>query len=60
MLRDDLSIDLTISDIPAGLIREFTQRIVRANYPGGISPAIKDLMWIAVQKSKEKQTPLSL
>jgi hypothetical protein len=58
-LKDDMLVDLTIRDIPSRLLKEFMQRIVNERYPGGISPAIKELMWTAVQKSKERQAALT-
>jgi hypothetical protein len=36
------------------------ERVVNGRYPGGISPAIKDLMWSEVQKSKERQIQLDV
>jgi hypothetical protein len=56
--KDDVLVDLTIRDVPSRLLKEFMQRIVNERYPGGISPAIKELMWTAIQKSKEKQIQL--
>jgi hypothetical protein len=46
-----------IFDIPTNLLEEFIKRVVNPRYPDGISSAIKDLMWKAVQKHKEKQVP---
>jgi tagatose-1,6-bisphosphate aldolase non-catalytic subunit AgaZ/GatZ len=57
--KDDLMVDVTIRDIPARLLKEFMRQVVNDRYTGGISPAIKDLMVIAVQKSKEKHIQLS-
>jgi|GEM_PF-2285238 len=48
-------VHLTIYDIPASLLKDFMERVVRPCYPDGISPAIKDLMWKAVQEREEKQ-----
>lgn len=48
-------VNLTIYDIPEELIKDFMEKVVRPSYPGGISPAIKDLMWKAVQREKEKK-----
>ena len=46
-------VNITIYDIPAELVKEFSEKIVRPYYPGGISQAIKDLMKKAVEKEKE-------
>ena len=46
---------LTIYDIPAELLHEFSEYVVKPYYPGGTSPAIKDLMRKAVQEQKRKE-----
>ena len=48
--QSDLSVKLTIYDIPESLLIEYAQRVVQPYYPGGISVAIKDLMQKAVEK----------
>jgi len=48
-------VNITIYDIPSELIEEFSEKIVKPYYPGGISQAIKDLMKKAVEKEKEKK-----
>lgn len=48
-------VNITIYDIPASLLSEFSDRIVKPYYPGGISQAIKDLMNKAIEKEKEKK-----
>jgi len=58
--KDDVMVNLTVSGIPSRLLKEFMQRVVNERYPGGISPAIRDLMWLAVQKSKERQVELGV
>jgi hypothetical protein len=58
--KDDIMVNLTVTGIPSRLLKEFMQRVVNERYPGGISPAIKDLMWLAVQKSKERQVKLGV
>jgi hypothetical protein len=58
--KDDITVNVTVSGIPSRLLKEFMQRVVNEQYPGGISPAIKDLMWLAVQKSKERQVKLGV
>jgi len=41
---EDMFLDLTIYDIPANLLREFGEKIIRSSYPSGVSEAIKDLI----------------
>jgi len=48
-------VDITIYDIPASLINEFSEKVIKPYYSGGISQAIKDLMKKAVEKEKEKK-----
>jgi len=48
-LRNDLPVRLTIYDIPSFLLKEFCTKVVNPEYPGGISDAIKDLMWKAIE-----------
>ena len=42
--NDDMFVDLTIYDVPASLLREFGEKIIRSSYPSGVSEAIKDLL----------------
>jgi hypothetical protein len=56
--KEDVMVNVTIRDVPSKLLKEFMEKVVNGHYPGGLSTAIKDIMWIAVQKSKEKQVPL--
>jgi len=46
-------VNITIYDIPASLLNEFSENVVKSYYPGGISQAIKDLMKKAIKKEKE-------
>ena len=48
-------VNITIYDIPANLVHEFSEKVVKPYYPGGISQAIKDLMRKAAKKEKEKR-----
>jgi hypothetical protein len=41
---NDIFVDLTIYNVPASLLREFGEKIIRSSYPSGDSEAIKDLM----------------
>jgi hypothetical protein len=58
--KDDTTVNVTVSGIPSRLLKEFMQRVVNERYPGGISSAVKDLMWLAVQKSRERQARLNV
>jgi hypothetical protein len=46
--------NVTIYNISASLLREFMEKVVDPNYPGGISPAIKGLMEKAIEEQKQK------
>jgi len=57
----EMSVSITIYNVPESLLREFVQKVVKPRYPGGASDAIKDLMqkaMLEIQTSSEKvQTP---
>ena len=42
--EDDLLVDLTLHDVPASLISEFVEKIVRPYYNGNLNAAIQDLI----------------
>ena len=42
--EDDLLVDLTLHDVPASLISEFAEKIVRPYYNGNLNAAIQDLI----------------
>jgi len=46
------SVNITIYDIPAGLLHEFGKRVIEPFYKGGISEAIRDLMLKKVEERK--------
>jgi len=48
-------VNITIYDVPSELVKEFSEKIVKPYYRGGISQAMKDLMRKAVKKEKEKK-----
>jgi len=48
-------VNITIYDTPASLLNEFSEKVVKPYYPGGISQAIKGLMKKAIEKEKEKK-----
>ena len=49
--EDDLLVDLTLHDVPASLITEFAEKIVRPYYNGNLNAAIQDL----IQKALSEQ-----
>jgi hypothetical protein len=53
---DDLLVSLTIYDIPASLLRQFSQNVIKPYYPGGVSDAIKDLMRKAANEKQQAVT----
>ena len=42
--EEELSLDLTLHDVPALLVTEFAQKIVRPYYNGNLNSAIQDLI----------------
>jgi hypothetical protein len=44
----EMSVSITIYDVPESLVREFAEKVVGQMYSGGISDAIKDLMRKAI------------
>ncbi|MGD0645570.1 MAG: hypothetical protein ABSA75_11760 [Candidatus Bathyarchaeia archaeon] len=40
----DLLVDLTFHNIPASLLTEFTEKIVRPYYKGNLNAAVQDLI----------------
>jgi hypothetical protein len=43
-LEDDLLVDLTFHSVPASLLSEFAEKIVRPYYHGNMNAAIQDLL----------------
>jgi hypothetical protein len=43
-LEDDLLVDLTFHSVPASLLSEFAEKIVRPYYNGNMNAAIQDLL----------------
>ena len=58
--QNDFSVDLTIHDVPADLLKEFCEKIVKPHYPDGASQAIRDLMREAIEKETSKKVLESL
>jgi hypothetical protein len=46
--EDDLLVDLTFHNVPASLLAEFAEKIVRPYYSGNINAAIQDLIQKAI------------
>ena len=46
--EEPLALDLTMHDVPASLITEFTEKIVRPYYNGNLNAAIQDLLSKAI------------
>ncbi len=42
--EDDLLLDLTFHDVPASLLSEFAEKIVKPYYRGNMNAAIQDLL----------------
>ena len=43
-LENDLLIDLTFHSLPASLLAEFAEKIVKPYYSGNLNAAVKDLL----------------
>ncbi len=50
--QEDLSIDLTLHDVPASVIKEFAEKIVRPYYRGNLNAAIQDLISKALSEQE--------
>jgi len=46
--QDDLLVDLTFHSVPASLLTEFAEKIVKPYYQGNMNAAIQDLIIKAV------------
>jgi predicted transcriptional regulator of viral defense system len=58
--KQEESLSITIYNVPEDLIKEFAEKVIKPDYPGGISPAIKDLVQKAVEEKKLEEAHLSL
>jgi hypothetical protein len=47
--------NITIYGVPADLLHEFSEKVIKPYYSGGITEALIDLMRKAVQEQKEKE-----
>jgi hypothetical protein len=50
VLEDDLLVDLTFHSVPASLLSEFAEKIVRPYYNGNMNVAIQDLLHKALRE----------
>jgi 2-hydroxy-3-keto-5-methylthiopentenyl-1-phosphate phosphatase len=46
--EENLALDLTMHDVPASLITEFAEKIVKPYYNGNLNAAIQDLLSKAI------------
>lgn len=58
--ENDFFVDFTIYDVPASLLKEFCEKIVKPHYPNGASQAIRDLMREAIERETSKKVLESL
>jgi len=54
--EDDLLVDLTFHGVPATLLAEFAQKIVRPYYNGNLNRALKELMEKALTEQQLLQS----
>ena len=52
LTRNDFFVDLTIYDVPVGLLEDFSKYVIKPVYEGQVCEAIKDLMRKATLKQK--------
>lgn len=50
--QEDLEVDLTLHDVPASLVSEFAEKIVRPYYGGNLNAALQDLMGKALSEQE--------
>jgi hypothetical protein len=48
--EEEFSLDLTLHDVPASLVAEFAQKIVKPYYNGNLNAAIQDLINKAISE----------
>ncbi len=58
--KDDLRVDLTFHDIPAALLTEFAQKIVRPYYNGNLNKALKELVEKALTEQQLVQKHIKI
>jgi len=57
--KQEGTVNITIYAVPEGLLREFAEKVINPDYPGGISPAIKDVILKAVEERKRQETRIA-
>ena len=57
--EDDLLVDLTFHGVPAKLLTEFAQKIVRPYYDGNLNHALKDLIEKAITEQQLLQNHIT-
>ncbi|MCJ7559595.1 hypothetical protein MUO79_03120 [Candidatus Bathyarchaeota archaeon] len=57
--EDDLLVDLTFHDVPAGLLMELAEKIVQPYYAGNLNRALKDLIEKAITEQQLLQNHIS-
>ena len=50
--QEDLLVDLTLHDVPASLITEFAEKIVKPYYGGNLNAATQDLIIKALSEQE--------
>lgn len=55
LVRTEMYVDIKIHDVPAKLVKDFNEYVVKPHYSGGMSQALKDLMRKAIEKEKTKK-----
>jgi hypothetical protein len=50
------SVNMTIPDVPTELLHEFSEKVMKPFYKGGVSEALRDLMQKAVNEQKQNET----
>jgi hypothetical protein len=51
-IEEDLCIDLTLHNVPASMLKEFAEKIVRPYYNGNLNIAIRDLINKAIAEQE--------
>jgi hypothetical protein len=57
--KQEGTVNITIYDVPEGLLRELVEKVINPDYPGGISPAIKDVILKAVEERKRQEARIA-
>ena len=57
--EDDLLLDLTFHGVPASLLSEFAEKIVRPYYKGNMNTAIQDLLQKTLIEQDLIQSPVT-